>query len=220
MIPQQHRHDARDNEEQEGDDSELIVEEGNTTPEEHDSSNTASTPTCRDLVGRVMVVETSHTKDESTQKSFGCPKGTTMIYSQDLKERVRLVTAEVATKYRDVREKAKLAYTRAKQGSLSKIVVDAKHKHAIIDAKNISIQTVRTRAKRNNLSPAVCQGTPSPMLRIEPYLVVLFTHLSRITCRLMLQLVCSLQILSLLGLHLNRSLEQEGKNTTSMLAVC
>ena len=59
------------------------------------------------------------------------------------------------------------------------------------------------------------------MLRIEPYLVVLFTHLSRITCRLMLQLVCSLQILSLLGLHLNRSLEQEGKrNTTSMLAVC
>jgi hypothetical protein len=78
-----------------------------------------------------------------------------------------------------VREKAKLANTTAKQGNLTKLVANAKLKYGIIDA-NISIYTVPTQAKRNKLNPDVCQGAQSPMLSIEPYLVVLnSTQLSR-----------------------------------------
>jgi hypothetical protein len=102
-----------------------------------------------------------------------------MIYSRDLKDRVRLATKEAATRYRDVREKAKLANTTAKQGSLTKLVANAKLKYGIINA-NISIYTVPTQAKRNKLNPDVCQGAQSPMLSIEPYLVVLITQLSRV----------------------------------------
>ena len=119
-----------------------------------------------------------------------------MIYSRDLKERPgEACNIRGGKKYRDVREKAKLANTRAKQRILTKIVADAKHKYDIIDA-NISIHIVWTGAKRNKLSPDACQGTPSPMLSIEPYLVVLISQLSRmrlpITVAVGLQLANSL----------------------------
>jgi hypothetical protein len=67
-----------------------------------------------------MVVEPSHTEEESasnipTNKSCGRLKGKTMIYLQNLKERIRLATKEAATKYADVREQAMLANKRAEQ---------------------------------------------------------------------------------------------------------
>ena len=188
MIQQRHRHhhhERGDNNHEEDKDSEFMVaEEENTTGDNHCIDTAGSTPTCnRDLVGRVMIVEPSHTEEESassipTNKSFGRPKGTTMIYSRDLKERIRLATKEAATKYTDVREKAKLANKRAERGKLTKIVADVKQKYGIIDA-DISIYTVRTRAKRNKLNPDVSQGTPSPMLVIEPCIIDLITQLSR-----------------------------------------
>ncbi len=131
-----------------------------------------------------MVVEPSYTEEESANSSilsnisFGRPKGTTMIYSRDLKERIRLATKEAAPKYTDVREKAKLANKRAGRGKHTKIAADAKQKYGIIDA-NISIYKVRTRAKRNKLNPDVRQGTPSSMVVIEPYIIDLITQLSR-----------------------------------------
>ncbi|KAI2490799.1 hypothetical protein MHU86_23764 [Fragilaria crotonensis] len=214
-------HHARDNEEEE-DNSEFMVEGEKTTAGEKHSNDAASTPTCRDLEGRVMVVERSHTNEERTSNSFGRPRGTTMMYSRDLKERVRLATKEAATKYRDVRVKAKLANSRAKRGSLADIVAAAKHKYGIIDA-NISIHTVRTRAKRNKLNPDVCQGTPSPMLSIEPYLVALITQLSRmrlpITVAAGLQLANSLIVGTIFESKLRAWKEKHNVHTRRMLNI-
>ncbi|KAI2501029.1 hypothetical protein MHU86_13441 [Fragilaria crotonensis] len=146
-----------------------------------------------------------------------------MMYSRDLKERVRLATKEAAAKYsRDVREKAKLANLRAKRGSLADIVAAAKHKYGIIDA-NISIHTVCTRAKRNKLNPDVCQGTPSPMLSIEPYLVALITQLSRmrlpITVAAGLQLANSLIVGTIFESKLRAWKEKQNVHTRRMLNI-
>jgi hypothetical protein len=92
-----------------------------------------------------------------------------------LKERVRLATTEDAEKYRIVRETAKMRGKRAEQGKLTSIVAAAKRNYQV-DAE-ISIFTVRTRAKQNKVDPAVRQGTPSPILSVEPFIVDLCVQL-------------------------------------------
>ena len=64
---------------------------------------------------------------------------------------------------------------RAERGKLTSIVAAAKHKYQV-DAE-ISIFTVRTRARRNKVDPAVRQGTPSPMVSVEPFIVDLCAQL-------------------------------------------
>ena len=73
---------------------------------------------------------------------FGRPKGTTIVNSRDLKERVRLATTEAASEYRTVRENAKLKNKRAKRGMLTMIVAVAKQKYGVDPRTIISIHTV------------------------------------------------------------------------------
>ncbi len=131
-----------------------------------------------------------------------------------MKERIRLATKAAATKYTDVREKAKLTNKRAERGKLTKIVADAKQKYGIIDA-DINIYTVQTRAKRNKLNPDDSQGTPSPMLLIEPCIIDLITQISRM--RAPINVATGLQLANslIVGTQFKSKLK---RNTTSMLA--
>ena len=109
---------------------------------------------------------------------FGRPKGTTMVTYRDLKARVQLATAEAAAEFVLVRENAKRRNKRAERGALTKIIAAAKQNHGV-DSETISKYTVRSRATRKRVNPSVCQGTPSPMLATEPYIVGLIAQLSR-----------------------------------------
>ena len=103
----------------------------------------------------------------------------TNIQARDLKERIRLATAEAAKSYSTVRATARANNKpRAPKGELAKIVQTSKQKYDIEDV-HISMETVRTRARRHNFDPAVSQGTPSPMLKIEPYIVETIAQLAR-----------------------------------------
>ena len=100
--------------------------------------------TCRDLVeGRAHVDDAPiHTTEESMNRLFGRPNGTTIVNSRDLKEQVRLATSEAASEYRTVRENAKLQDKRAKRGMLTMIVAVAKQKYGVDPRTIISIHTV------------------------------------------------------------------------------
>jgi hypothetical protein len=125
--------------------------------------------------------------------SFGRPKGTTVASAREVKERVKLATAEAATEYKIVRDRAKMENKRATRGLLTKIVAAAKHKYRLDASTVISIATVWTRAQRNKLNPAINRGgTPSPMLTIEPYIVELILQLARM--RLPINVTTGLQL--------------------------
>jgi hypothetical protein len=110
---------------------------------------------------------------------YGRPKGRTNIQARDLKERIRLATAEAAKSYSIVRATARANNKpRAPKGELAQIVRTSKQKYGVDDV-HISIETVRTRAQRHIFDPAVAQGTPSAMLNIEPYIVETIAQLAR-----------------------------------------
>ena len=79
--------------------------------------------------GTVMDNNAVHTETSAAKRAYGRPKGTTMVHSRDLKERLRLATAEAAEEYRIVRETAKMRNRRAERGMLSSIVAAAKYKY-------------------------------------------------------------------------------------------
>jgi hypothetical protein len=95
--------------------------------------------------------------------SYGRPKGTAMATYRDLKARVQLATAEAAAE-------TILENKRADRGQLTKVIAAAKQQHGV-KIETISKFTVRSRVTRNNVNPAVRQGTPSPMITIKPCIV-------------------------------------------------
>ncbi|KAI2506247.1 hypothetical protein MHU86_8182 [Fragilaria crotonensis] len=123
-------------------------------------------------------VEAAETAGRAIVTLFGRPKGTTMATFRDLKARVQLATAEAAAEYILVRENAKMRNQRAERGLLTRIIAAAKQKHGV-ETETISKYTVRSRVTRKKVNPAVRQGTPSPMLTVEPCIVDLIAQLSR-----------------------------------------
>ncbi len=110
--------------------------------------------------------------------SYGRPQGTAMATYRDLKARVQLATAQAAAETILVRKNAKMQNKRADRGQLTKVIAAAKQQHGV-KIETISKFTVRSRVTRNNVNPAVRQGTPSPMITIEPYIVDPISQLSR-----------------------------------------
>ena len=110
---------------------------------------------------------------------FGRPKGTTEINLRHLKNCVELATTWAATEYIYMRKEAKERNSRVVAGTLTKIIEEAKARHGVSKDHKISRFTVRTRAKRLRPNPGIAQGTVSPMLPIEPYVVDLIIQLAK-----------------------------------------
>jgi hypothetical protein len=132
----------------------------------------------------VAGVVTQHASDDTSHRNdvvrvLGRPKGSTQAHSRELKERLRLATAWAAAEYDIVRKLSKENNRRAERGQLTKIIALGKKKYGLSDDVKISHFTVRTRAKRLRTNPLVPQGTVSPMIAIEPYIVDLIIQLSR-----------------------------------------
>jgi hypothetical protein len=115
---------------------------------------------------------------------FGRPKGTTESYSREVQERVRLATIAAAKEYKAVIEMTKMSKhrQRLRRGTLRSIIARAKETYNVQDHIRISEYTIRSRCRRNCVHPPVQQGTPSPMLGIEPHLVELIIQLARMRC--------------------------------------
>jgi hypothetical protein len=102
-----------------------------------------------------------------------------MATYRDLKARVHLATAEAAAEFVLVRKNAKMKNKRADRGQLTKVIAAAKQKHGV-KTETISKFMVFSRVTRNNVNPAVRQGTPSPVITIKPCIVDLIAQLSKI----------------------------------------
>ena len=158
------------------------VSDGRTTASLLQANNTTGARTCEDGVDGVV---TQHVSEEDASHRndvvgvFGRPKGSTQAHSRELKERLRLATAWAAGEYNVVRKIAKASNKRAKRGQLKKIIALAKVKYGLPDDVKISPFTVRARVKRSRTNPLVPQGTASPMIAIEPYIVDLIIQLSK-----------------------------------------
>jgi hypothetical protein len=144
-------------------------------------ANNAGSRTCEGVVAGVV---TQHVNEDTSHRNsvvgaFGRRKGSTQAHSREMKERLRLAIAWAAGEYDIVRRNGKKNNKRAPRGQLTKIIALGKKKCELPDDTKISHSTVRTRAKRVRTNPLVPQGTVSPMIAIEPYIVDLIIQLSR-----------------------------------------
>jgi hypothetical protein len=126
----------------------------------------------------------------------------------EITERIRLATADATRKYsaalahrRIAIEEDKGRHTtalRLPSGTLSAIITASMQKFKLAENLELKIKesTIRSRNKRGNHNPIMPQGTPSPMIQIEPYLVAVITQLARmrspINCSTSLHLVNSM----------------------------
>ena len=140
--------------------------------------------------------------------AFGRPKGSTQQHLMEITERIRLATADATRKYsaalahrRIAIEEDKGRHTtalRLPSGTLSAIITASMQKFKLAENLELKIKesTIRSRNKRGNHNPIMPQGTPSPMIQIEPYLVAVITQLARmrspINCSTGLHLVNSM----------------------------
>jgi hypothetical protein len=124
-------------------------------------------------------------KQQHVAPQFGRPKGTTESNSREAHERIRLATVASAKEYKAAMiEKRKNGkhHQRLQRGTLKSIIARAKQTYNVEDHIRISESTIRSRCMRNCVQPPVQQGTPSPMLAIEPHLVELIIQLARMRC--------------------------------------
>ena len=115
---------------------------------------------------------------------FGRPKGSTDSFAREFRARIELakVLCVKNLKAMDERRRSEGRVGRLANGTLESIISSAKETYSLPPEKNISVECIRTRFKRGCEAPKVNQGTPSPMLGVEPYLVELIIQLGRIRC--------------------------------------
>jgi hypothetical protein len=116
---------------------------------------------------------------------FGRPKGTSESNSREAHERIRHATVASAKEYKAAMiEKRKNGkhHQQLQRGTIKSIIARAKQTYNVEDHIRISKSTIRSRCMRNCVQPPVQQGTPSPMLAIEPHLVELIIQLARMRC--------------------------------------
>ena len=118
--------------------------------------------TCEDL-GNV------HETDKDDATLFGRSKGSTNAMSQNNEQCNARANAEASQQYRIVKNHAKHNNTYVARGQLTKIIQVYKQKNQVAPSTHSSSFIVHIPARRNN-SFATClkQGTPSPMLEVEP----------------------------------------------------
>ncbi len=73
-------------------------------------------------------------------------------------------------------------HQRLQRGTLESIIARAKQMYDVEDHIRISKSTICSKCMRTCVQPPVQQGTPSPMLGIEPHLVKLIIQLARMPC--------------------------------------
>ena len=142
------------------------------------------------------VSDLTNDASEATSNHFGGrPKGTTNDYSANLSYRVGLAKNEAAEHYFKIKSVAKAKGITAKPRALTQVVEKAREKYNIPSTVAISIETIRSRAKRGNCKVAH-RGTPSPMEKVEQYIVEIASQLAKmrqpISCRQGLELANSL----------------------------
>jgi hypothetical protein len=131
----------------------------------------------------------------------GRPKGSSAKSKRDLKQREQLAMLESARQYqkelKKKREQVGSSSARLKDGTLATIIEKAK---ALYNVENctINFSTIRSRCKRNHINPVVSQGTVSPMVAVEPYLIAVILQLARMRS----------PINATMGLHLANSMIQ------------
>ncbi len=147
----------------------------------------------------VLVAEEGGLQEISGVPQFGRPKGSTKTRSREAKDCISLATKEAAKQYQVLmarNQKENGGRSRLTRGTLTSIIATAKEMYNVEESHSICETTIRSRYRRNNLSPLVQQGTPSPMLSVEPHLVALIVQLARMRCpinvRAALQLANSL----------------------------
>ena len=111
------------------------------------------------------------------------PKHSTMAFSRDYQQRIELATNHVNNQYRAVSYSTKKNNkSRVKKGELTKIIDAAKKIFDIQPSTSIKIETIQSRLRNKTLNPAtgiVKQGTPSPMIAVEPYIVQVISQLAK-----------------------------------------
>ena len=120
-------------------------------------------------------------KDAISQSIRGHPKGTTAAYSFDLQEHLAIAKDEVAEAYCQEMSKAKCLRKPAWWGPLALIIERSKEKHILPAETKISVDTVRSWAKRGACKVAH-KGHTSPMIAIEPYIVEIALHATHYSC--------------------------------------
>ena len=122
----------------------------------------------------VLVVEEGGLYDISGVSQFGRPKDSTKTRSREAKERIRLATNEAAKQYQVLmarNQKENGGRSRLTRGTLTSIIATAKEMYNVEESHSICEATIRSRYRRNNLSPLVQQGTPSPLHSLFSLLV-------------------------------------------------
>jgi hypothetical protein len=145
--------------------------------------NDGTTRTCMD--GGASTHNGGGTTTLDTNASFlvgGRPKGSTMALSRDYQHRIKMAINDTAEQYSAVRQESKMNnLSRAPRGVLTKIIAASKEKYNLHHSTTIKIETIRTRVKKKETIAGgiVAQGTPSPMIAIEPYIVQIVSQLAK-----------------------------------------
>ena len=166
--------------------SPLTIETGMSATSGDNGMSGAPCTTTADAAGTIAATVVLLPSDDAADLLLlgGRPKGSTLSNKRDAKERERLATAEAARVNKqmlDQRRNNKRS-SRLTSGELNTIIANAKAKYNVCDSFSISPSTIRSRYKRNNLNPLTPQGTPSPMVAVEPYLVEVILQLARMRC--------------------------------------
>ena len=162
----------RNNEEKE---QEATNENGRVRKNEENKqeANNEDGLTCEDL-GDVR--ET----DNNDATLYGRPMGCTNTMSRDNEQRIARAITEASQQYGVIKNHAKHNNTYVARGVLTKIIQVCKQKNQVAPSTHISSFIVHTRAMRNTpFATFLKQGTPSPMLEVEPYLVQLITQVAK-----------------------------------------
>ena len=125
----------------------------------------------------------------------GRTKGTTQMASASMQRNIEECIVQSATEYMRVREELQQKNKKASRFTLACIIGGRKEALGIPPGVEINIETVRSRAKRKK-PQGKNEASMSPMLEVEPYIIVLIEQLSKmrvpITCRQGLELANSL----------------------------
>lgn len=140
-----------------------------STYQQPDASKSDESTTASDSTGQSTLM---------VEARAGRPKGSTSANSSDLERRIRLAKQEAAERFSLARRRAKRCNKRTTRGTFAFIIVDCKAKHNIPEGMHISVETLRSRAKRGNFKGGNV-GNTSPMEDVEPYIVELIGQLAK-----------------------------------------
>ena len=121
------------------------------------------------------------TGSSTLRKSGGHPKGSTKISLRHASLSCVAALNKIATIYADPKEKNR-GKKRVRKGTLEKVIQDVRKKRGLPDNFSISTELIRKQVNRKGLlvSKFKCSGEVYPLLNIEPLIIEVLIHMSRI----------------------------------------